>query len=284
MDKQVNLGNTILDYQDIGEGYPVMFLHGALSNAKTWERVIPSLSRHFRCILPTLPLGGHKHPIHATTPITGAAIAALIRQLADHLGLERFALLGNDTGGAYAQIFTAHHPERVSHLMLSNCDGLDVFPPKLFGTLPIGMRIPGFTRLMALAMRSPTLAKSNLILGALSHHLDGQTIQRDYLHTFITDRQIRQDFKMLALGWDTQETLSAAEALKTFQQPVLLIWGLGDTLLFPLSLGERLAAIFPNARLQTIDGASTYVHVDCPEQFAAAIHDFLGQLVEVVLV
>ncbi|MCU0463485.1 MAG: alpha/beta hydrolase [Anaerolineae bacterium] len=275
MDKHVVLPNGTIDYDEVGEGYPLVLLHGALSNTNTWRKVIPGLSRHFRCIMPTLPLGGHRRPIHATTPITGRYIADLLHQFTQALHLDQFALLGNDTGGAYAQIFTSLHPERVSHLILTNCDGLEVFPPKLFATLPLGVRVWGFTGLMALAMRSPALAKSNLILGALTSTLDGRTLQSDYLHEFMTQPAVRRDFKMLALGWDSRETLAAAEQLKRFEKPVLLVWGLDDKALFPLSLGERIAAIFPNARLETVAGASTYIQEDRPGDLVATIEGFL---------
>lgn len=276
MDKQAVLQAGTISYRDIGNGQPLMLLHGALSNANTWRKVIPELSRHFRCIVPTLPLGGHAHPIHATTPMKGQYMVELLRQFADCLQLEQFALLGNDTGGAYAQMFTAAYPERVSHLILNNCDAFEIFPPKLFGTLPASVKIPGFTRLMALAMSVPALAKSNLILGALSATLDGKTIQDQYLKSFMTDSAIRQDFKQLALGWDNRDTLEAAQKLKTYPNPVLVLWGLADKLLFPLELGERLAAHFPNGRLQTVEGASTYVQEDRPADFTAHVQKFLA--------
>lgn len=276
MDKQAVLQNGTIHYREVGDGYPLMLLHGALSNANTWRKVIPELSRHFRCIVPTLPLGGHAHPIHATTPITGQNMVDLIRQFADCLTLSRFALLGNDTGGAYAQMFTAAHPERVSHLILNNCDAFEIFPPKLFGTLPMSMKIPGFPALMGLAMRVPALAKSKLILGALSNTLDATTIQSQYLKSFMSDAAIRQDFKMLVLGWDNQDTLAAARQLGTFQQPVMVLWGLADKDLFPIALGERLAANFPNACLKTVEGASTYVQEDRPADFTAHIQKFLA--------
>lgn len=277
MDKKVVLEQGTIVYQELGTGLPLIFLHGTLSNANTWRHVIQPLSRHFRCIVPTLPLGAHTIPIHATRPITSDYITEMLRQFADALHLEQFALLGNDTGGAYAQIFTAAYPDRVSHLMLSNCDAFEVFPPKLFALLPFTVRLPGFINLMALAMRSPALAKSKLILGALTKTLDGKTMQALYLNRFIEDARIRQDCKQLVLGWNKQDTLNAVHALKKFQKPVLVLWGLEDTDLFPLSLGERVANIFTDVHFQPIEGSSTYIQEDRPDALIHHVQTFLQQ-------
>jgi pimeloyl-ACP methyl ester carboxylesterase len=56
---------------------------------------------------------------------------------------------------------------------------------------------------------------------------------------------------------------------------VLLAWGSEDRL-FPLDLAQRLAARFPDARLEVVPNARTFVPLDEPARLSALIHDFLG--------
>lgn len=276
--KAVTDYGTIL-YDDVGEGLPLIFLHGVLSNANTWRKVIKPLSEHFRCIVPTLPLGAHDLPIDAVEPITGHTISHILKQLADHLALETFVLIGNDTGGAYAQIFTSQYPERVSHLILTNCDGFEVFPPKPFKPLETAVNIPFFTDVMGLMFRSRHFARSKFALGALSEQLDGRTIQQLYLHNFIRSEAVRRDCKQVILGWNAQETIDAARKLQTFPRPVLIIWGLRDRDLFPIELGRRIAQVFSQVEFRTVDNSSTYLQEDNPEELIRLIRAFLPEMI-----
>jgi pimeloyl-ACP methyl ester carboxylesterase len=52
--------------------------------------------------------------------------------LCQGLGLDRIDLVGNDTGGAVAQIVAASHPELLRSLVLTNCDTEGNFPPQAF--------------------------------------------------------------------------------------------------------------------------------------------------------
>ncbi|MEO1440710.1 MAG: alpha/beta hydrolase [Chloroflexota bacterium] len=275
MNHTLDTSHGRLVYQESGSGPPIIFLHGVLSNANTWRKIIPQLAENYRCIVPTLPLGAHTVPIYAQEPITGLVIAAMLEDMVDHLQLDHFTLIGNDTGGAYAQIYTAQYPTRVSHLILTNCDAFDVFPPPVFASLQSAIKIPWVQHAMALTFHSAWFSKSKYVLGRLSKTLDGQTIQQQYLQTFMQYRHVRNDFKQAVLGWEPHHTLEAAEALVTFTNPVLVLWGEADTDLFPMALGQRIAGIFPNARLITVPEALTYIQEDAPEAFVKHIRHFL---------
>jgi pimeloyl-ACP methyl ester carboxylesterase len=87
---------------------------------------------------------------------------------------------------------------------------------------------------------------------------------------------IRADVARLLRGVSNAHTLAAAERLPGFDRPVLLAWG-GDDRLFPLDLAKRLAARFPNARLEVVPNARTFVPLDEPARLAALILAFLGE-------
>ena len=130
--KEVQLPQGTLRYRDDGSGEPIVFLHGLLVNGRLWERVTERLASDFRCIVPDLPLGSHSVPMNPDADLSPPGVARLVVDLLDSLGLDRVTLVGNDSGGAISQLVATSAPERISRLVLTNCDAYDNFPPKLF--------------------------------------------------------------------------------------------------------------------------------------------------------
>src|SRR2546425_13371967 len=101
--KEVQLPQGTITYRERGTGDPIVFAHGALVNADLWRKVVPELSKDFRCIAPDLPLGSHDRPLPADADLSPPAAAKLIADFIAALDLERVTLVGNDTGGALCQ-------------------------------------------------------------------------------------------------------------------------------------------------------------------------------------
>lgn len=274
--KRVELDAGTVEFHEAGSGPPLLLLHGALTNAHNWERVVPILSQRYRCIVPTLPLGGHRLPMNDSADLTPPGIAELIGEFVDGIGLSETNLIGNDTGGAFAQVFAATYPERVSRLVLSNCDALDVFPPSQFSSLQKAINLPGYPALMALAFRIRPFLTSRWALGLLSNRLTAQEIREHYVSGFIEHRGVRRDFQKVTNGWSPEHTNAAADRLATLDLPTLLVWGADDSDLFPASLARRLQDRLSGSSLVFVEGARTYVHVDRPEQFSEHVMDFIG--------
>lgn len=268
---EVQLSTGRIRYREQGSGQPIVFLHGALANGNTWRKVLALMPEGYRCIAPDLPLGGHALPFGRDADLTPDGIARLLAEFFAALGLEDAVLVGNDTGGAYAQVFAAAYPEKLARLVLCNCDALETFPPKNFAALQRGIRLPGYTFLMAQLFRYRPFLKSALVLGLLSHSLTQDEIAELYVRGFVGDRRIRADFAKVVRGWSPRHTQRAAAALAHFEKPAVVIWGADDALLFPRELGERLWAVFPAARFEVVEAALTYVQEDQPERFVRAL-------------
>ncbi len=66
-------------YQDTGGDGPVLvFLHGLLMDGSLWRHVVAGLSPQYRCVLPTLPLGGHHRPMLPDADLSLAGMARLV--------------------------------------------------------------------------------------------------------------------------------------------------------------------------------------------------------------
>lgn len=100
------------------DGRPVFLLHGWPDDPRTWDRLLPSLhAAGWRTFAPYLRGFGPTRFRHAGTMRSGqlSALGQDLLDLADALGLERFALVGHDWGARAAYIASAAAPMRVTH-------------------------------------------------------------------------------------------------------------------------------------------------------------------------
>jgi pimeloyl-ACP methyl ester carboxylesterase len=245
----------------------VVFLHGLLTDHTLWRKVVPALGDGIEAVTPTLPLGSHTRPVpeqDLTPPGLARLVADLLADLDDVL------LVGNDTGGAIAQLVAAHHPERIGGLVLTNCDAYERFFPPLFKPLQYAARVPGGVEAIAASLRVPAARRLPIAYGRLTK----RPIERAITDAWAApsrDPAIRADLRRVLRGVDARHLLDAVPRLRAFEKPVTLAWAREDRLVFPPSVAERLAADFPNARIEWIEDSWTFVPEDRPHELAAIV-------------
>ena len=83
----IDLPQGTLQYDDLGSGPAVVFIHGLHVNGKLWRKVTPSLSRVARCIVPDLPLGSHQIPMRGNADLSVDGVAKLVSDRMEALDL-----------------------------------------------------------------------------------------------------------------------------------------------------------------------------------------------------
>lgn len=271
---QVTLPQAAIDYYEVGPADsphpPVLFVHGALVDARLWSTVANSLAeRGFRCFLPNWPLGSHTTPVTDRGVLSPQGVAELIHQFILDRDLSDVTLVGSDTGGGLCQFLIDSHPERIGRLILTNCDAFETFPPFPFNVVFALMRTGVSVRALGSLMRLRALRHSAVAYGLLMNHPDPD-LTESWIKPARTDSRIAGDFAELARSIGHTDLTSTAPRLHRFTKPVTLVWGQRDRCFTP-ELGRRLAAIFPNSTLIEISGSRTFVSIDDPTAVVAAI-------------
>lgn len=275
--KQLDLPQGGIRYRDLGEGEPIVFVHGLLVNGRLWDGVAEALSgKGFRCIVPDWPMGSHSIPMSAEADLSGYGMARLVADLIEALELGPVTLVGNDSGGAISQIVATEHPEVVGRLVLTNCDAFDNFPPKLFSYLIWGAKVPGALTALAQPLRLKPLRRSPVAFGLLTKKRVDDEILEDWVRPGLDSGEIRRDTRKFINGISPKQTQKAAEKLPGLRAPALLAWAHEDRW-FPVEHAERLAEIIPDARVERIDDAKTFVPLDQPERVAELIDGFVRE-------
>jgi pimeloyl-ACP methyl ester carboxylesterase len=269
----VELSTGRIHYRDVGEGQPVVFVHGLLVNGLLWRGVSSALESRFRCIAPDWPLGSHSEALAEHADCSPRGVARLIAEFLEALSLDDVTLVANDTGGAIAQLLVTERPERIGRLVLTNCDAYENFLPPAFRPLQWAARIPGLLTGAFQAMRIPALRRSPLGFGMLTRRPIPDWVLEAWVRPYLSDADVRRDTLRFLRAIDSKDTLDAAKRLHAFEGPALLAWAPGDRF-FKIDFARRLVKEFANGRLEEIEDAYTFVPEDQPQRLAELIADF----------
>lgn len=107
-------------YIELGEGTPVVILHGLMGGLSNFEGVMNYFpSKGYKILVPELPV--------YDLPLINSSVKSLADFLNDFLNfkkLKEVVLLGNSLGGHVALLFTKFHPEKVKGLIITGSSGL----------------------------------------------------------------------------------------------------------------------------------------------------------------
>ncbi|QKV80960.1 alpha/beta fold hydrolase [Amycolatopsis sp. Hca4] len=263
-----------------GSGTPVVFIHGVLTNAELWRKVVPDVAAAgFRCLAPDLPLGSHDLPMRADADLSPVGHADVIADFLDALDLRDVTLVANDTGGALTQILLSRRPERVGRVVLTPSDCFEYFFPPIFKALPPLARIPGSMAVLGQLLRIRALYPLPVLFGRVVKRPLPDAVAQAYLSPLRKSAEVRRDLRKLLRAVHPRYTLAAAEALRGFDRPVLLAWATEDRL-FPIRLAHRLAALLPDARLVEVADCYTFLSEDQPAVLARHVVEFAGAMAD----
>jgi pimeloyl-ACP methyl ester carboxylesterase len=275
--KQLETRLGPLAYRSKGHGPTVVFFAGALANGDLWRDVVAGLEDRYRCITVDLPLGAHPWALPDGADRSATSLARLLLDCLELLDVQDATVVANDTaGGLLLLSLAAGHPalSRIGRVVLTNCDSYDQFPPDALKKMVSMCRtVPRVARaLIRLQVRSSRLRRK-AVASVTATGLDDERVE-SFFGPARRDPRVAADLVAAFAGFRPQLLVDAAEAIPTFNRPVLLVWGWACEF-FPITHAQRLASDFPRATLVPVPGAKTWVPVDNPTVVADAIAAFV---------
>jgi pimeloyl-ACP methyl ester carboxylesterase len=276
---EVELSSGTIEYEDTGgDGPAVVFVHGLIMDSSLWRHVIAQLRADFRCVAPTLPLGGHRHPMHADADLSMRGIAGLLGELLEALDLSEVTLAMNDWGGPQLLIGGAHDA-RIARLAVCSCEAFDNVPPKgAAQLLPYIARVPGGIAAALLPFRFQRLRRLPMTFGSMSRRPVPREVMDRWFSPAIEQRDVRRDLRKYVIdaAQGRRDLLAAADALRSFDRPALVAWASEDRLM-PHEHGPRLAELLPQGQLVEIPDSYTLIPEDQPEALAGHMRELLAR-------
>jgi len=248
---KIIVDDLAVEYRDEGSGPVLLMLHGWMGSLQDFDAVTKNLSVDHRVVRLDLPGFGASELPHK--PWHVGDYANFVGDFCAKVGIEPVAVIGHSLGG---RIILKGHAEHSLHgqkaVLIASAGVADRQTLRNWSFKMIAKAgkaataIPPFTMLRA-------KLRGKLYAAAKSDYASAGAMTPTFLNII------------------TENLAPLAPLIKV---PTLLIWGKNDTTT-PLSEGERLQALIPDAKLEVIDGAGHFVQSEKPDEVARMIREFV---------
>lgn len=264
-----------LSYVDSGSGPVVLFIHGILGSQQQWWHLVDVMDDDHRVVVPDL--FGHGDSAKPLGDYSLSAHAAAMRDLLDHLGVDRVTLVGHSLGGGIAMQFFYLFPERVERLVLVSSGGLG----REVNLILRSATLPGAAQVLGVAASAPVLRRVEA-LGRGASRLgwrpgaDVGAVWKGF--SSLGDRESRRAFlattrAVIDIGG---QSIGAHDHLgDSLPVPAMIVWGTRDRMI-PVEHARNAQREMPDCRVELFEGAGHFPHLDDPERFARVLREFIA--------
>jgi pimeloyl-ACP methyl ester carboxylesterase len=270
--RRVELPGADVNYVEVGEGRPIVFVHGISGCWQNWLENLPVFGAGRRAIALDLPgFGASPMP---SWEVDMAAYARLLNDFCEKLGLEGATLVGNSMGGLIAVEAATTAPARFERLVLAAAAGIiNTWQPQARATATAwawrefgphfanrGREIVSRPRLREAVFRPfvryPNRLREDLLWEQIVNGLKRAEGFGDALRALILH--------------DSRERLTAIE------MPTLIVWGLSDRVI-PVAAAASYHRRIPHSRLEIFERTGHVPQLERPLRFNAVLEDFFGE-------
>jgi pimeloyl-ACP methyl ester carboxylesterase len=252
-----------LYYREIGQGSPLVILHGLFGSGANWGAMAKRLAGSRRVV--TVDLRNHGESPHAES-MTYEEMADDLLALLDKTGVEKAALLGHSLGGKVAMGFALLHPERTEALI-----AVDIAPVRY------GRRFDDIIRELK-ALPLDTLSSRKEADQQLASQIPDAGLRQFLLKNLVRQGNIfgwRVNLTAIEGNMDTLLGFPDFAPSVRYEGKACFIAGGLSSYVRP----DRIPPIhrfFPNARIVTLPDAGHWPHIEQPEEFFQTVEGFLN--------
>jgi pimeloyl-ACP methyl ester carboxylesterase len=272
---------------------PVILLHGFPESHRTWRELAPRLQDRLHLIMPDQRgFAASDQPQEVEAYATDKLVDDIFA-LADALGIERFALVGHDWGGAIAWALALKGDTRVTRLAIVNSPHPVIFQKSLIedeaqreaSQYISAFRAPGFEKLVEAKGYDWFFERT------FSGHVDLNRISESEKAQYLADWSQPRAFNAMLNWYRAGRMIVPAPGitvplpdwlLRAFTKvkiPTLVVWGMKDPALLPVQL-DGLDELVEDLTIIRLPGAGHFAPWEAPDDVASALEPFLARKAE----
>ncbi|MBD1840081.1 alpha/beta hydrolase [Coleofasciculus sp. FACHB-501] len=247
-----------LHYEVQGKGEAVVLIHNAMADLRDWELIAPQLAQTYQVITFDGRGAGQSPPL-----LEPAHYVEDLRQLLDHLNLDRVILVGHSIGGQIATDFALAYPDRVTRLVLiaPGLSGFQFSPDVQQWYAQINVVAPDLEKMVEVLLNHPV------------YSVVMSSPQRDRIIEMTTHNMKRSfEWKTYEMLWAQPPTI---DRLSELQTKTLFIIGKKD--MPDLFKVAELFQQVPDIRFAYIEGADHMPTLTHADEVSRLIIQFLSQ-------
>jgi len=260
----------------IGEGEPILFMHGFPDFWYGWKNMILGLKDEFKLILPDtrgINLSDKPEDVEDYYPRT---LIDDIKGLTEALDLGKFTLIGHDWGGSLSYGFATLYPEKLKGLVTLNCPHPAVTSKKIQQSSKKMRKTMKYQLDTLKADRLELMTSNNFAaLRALVFKGKDKFDQEKYIEAWSQPGAIKYGLMYYTAAYKyTRAGNSVEDWVSHIQVPTLVLWGIKDPHLDPIIL-DGLDEYIKDLKIVRIENAGHFVMDDAPDTINSEIRKFI---------
>ncbi|WP_340075464.1 alpha/beta hydrolase [Leptobacterium sp. I13] len=229
-------------YLEVGEGIPMIILHGLMGGLSNFEEVSDHFSKKgYKVLIPELPVYGM-----SLLKTNVKSFAVFLERFIEHKGLDQVILLGNSLGGHIGLLHTKLYPDKVKALVITGSSGL--YESAMGDGYPKRSDYEFIKKKSQDVFYDPEVATKEIV---------------DEVYTTVNDRN--KLIKTLAIAKSAIRH-NMAKDLPSMHTPTCIIWGRNDTVT-PPNVAEEFHQLLPDSELFWIDKCGHAPMMEHPKEF-----------------
>ncbi len=271
-DRFVQVGGFKARYWQVGQGAPILLLHGIAHSVRAWEQNLEGLSA--RHTVYALDLIGHGLTDKPTRSYHISDLAKFVHDFMAAVDLSKAHLVGHSMGGAIAMHFAILYPAQVDKLVL-------VAPAGIGNVVGLGFRLASLP-LLGEYLTRPDWKRLKLVSQSLVFDktiIQDEFVNWQYAYNALPGAQAAQlaiiRTHLNLFGFKKWVTDMVNAELDRFKTPTLAIWGENDNVIPLDSVRSRISAM-KNVTLHTLKHCGHQVQLEYPEEFNRLVLNFVN--------
>ncbi len=260
-------------YRVIGQGDPVLLVHGWPFNSLTYAPLARHLADHYTCYIPDLP-GSGQTKCSLQTDYTFPAQAQTLKAFTTALGLRQYDVVAHDTGASISRLLAVADPDHLRKLVLFNTEIPGQRPPDI-PLVKALMKLPFSAEIFRFFFSLDALYKHSFRNVFYDRALLSGAFKANVITPQLTDLTAMRGLVRYLRGLEWSVIDGLRDVHSQLQQPTLLIWGADDPT-FPLSHAREMSTQFANLDgFIEIPQAKLLVYIERAAEVALHILRFL---------
>jgi pimeloyl-ACP methyl ester carboxylesterase len=267
--RSAEIGGTPVNYVEMGEGPPIVFVHGLSGCWQNWLEQIPHFARTNRVLALDLPGFGRSPmpPWEISIPEYGRLLDDFCRQFNVHSS----TLVGNSMGGFVAAEASIAQPDWVEKLVLVSAAGITHARMRK-EPAEMAARMAAAMAPLAFRFQEGSLRRARLRWGAFRgvfhapHRMRPELLWEQYHGAMGAPAMV--DAVRSLVGYDFTDRLESVE------DPTLIVWGRNDRIVPPRD-ADGYARHLRNSRVVVFDRCGHCPQLERPQRFNRLLEDFL---------
>jgi len=274
--QKIQTEDYTIGLRQIGKGKDLIFIHGFPTHGYTWRKIIPKLSKRFKCHIVDLPGLGNSEWSKKTN-FESKSQAKYIIDLLDEIGVIKYSLIAHNSGATIAREIAIKQNTNVENLIMFNTEIPNHRPPWIpfyqkVGLLPL---VPSIIRIL---LKQKWFVKSSM--GFREFYTDKSMFDIEsnilpYTKPVIDslDKAIGAFKYLKGIDWKLVDDFENLH--KKINARTLFLWGENDKT-FPIKLGRQMLNQFGcHTEFVEIKNASLLPHEEKPNKVVNAILNFV---------